>query len=161
MRNPLFPFSIGVLVALTFVLAGGVAFNTADAESDVAAINKIFDLYAKGVNTGDAALWGSLWDDKGIQMPPDAPAVLGKAQIRAGAESRFPQFNTQIAIANEETWVFGNLAFSRGTFTRSRTPKAGGETTLYNGKYLTILKKQPDGSWKIFRDIFNSNVPPK
>ena len=29
------------------------------------------------------------------------------------------------------------------------------------GKYLTILKKQTDGSWKIYRDCFNSDVPPK
>ena len=29
---------------------------------------------------------------------------------------------------------------------------------VVDGKYLTILKKQPDGSWKIHRGAFNSNV---
>lgn len=27
------------------------------------------------------------------------------------------------------------------------------------GKYLTVWKKQPDGNWKIVRDIFNSDKP--
>ncbi len=161
MRNLLLQFGITLAVALMLLLAVGSTPSTTGAQPDVAAINKILELYAKGVNTGDAALWGSLWDNKGIRMPPDAPAVLGKAQIRAGAEGRFAQFNSQIAITNEETWVFGNLAFARGTFTLSRTPKAGGETAFYDGKYLTVFRKQADGSWEIFRDIWNSNLPPK
>lgn len=161
MKISLMQFSIGVLVGLIMSPAGGAVLQVAGAQPDVAAINKIWELYAKGVNTGDAALYGSLWDDKAIRMDSDAPAVFGKAQIQAGAESRFSQFNAKITITNEETWVAGNWAFSRGTFTRSRTPKAGGETAVYDGKYLDILKKQADGSWKIFRDCYNSNVPPK
>lgn len=27
------------------------------------------------------------------------------------------------------------------------------------GKYLTVFRKQADGSWKIFRDCFNLDVP--
>jgi len=40
------------------------------------------------------------------------------------------------------------------------TPKAGGKTIKLDGKYLTILERQADGSWKIAIDCFNSNVPP-
>ncbi len=37
--------------------------------------------------------------------------------------------------------------------------KEGGEAVTVDGKYMTILQRQPDGSWKIHRDIVNSNVP--
>jgi ketosteroid isomerase-like protein len=37
--------------------------------------------------------------------------------------------------------------------------KDGGEPIPYDGKFLTIFKRQSDGSWKIHRDIYNSNVP--
>lgn len=30
-----------------------------------------------------------------------------------------------------------------------------------HGRYMNLWKRQPDGSWKIFRDISNSSVPPK
>ena len=101
-----------------------------------------------------------MWTDNGIQMAPDAPAVIGKEQIRAKYESIFPQFIFKMAITNEEIRVAGDWAFSRGNGTFSMTPRAGGETIEIDGKYLTILERQTDGSWKIARDCFNYNAPP-
>ena len=131
-----------------------------DVEADIAAINELWNQYASAVTTGDLDLWISLWTDNGIQMAPDAPAVIGKEQIRAKYESIFGQVIFKMAITNEEVRVAADWAFSRGTYTASITPKAGGETTEIDGKYLTILERQTDGSWKIVRDCFNSNVPP-
>jgi len=37
--------------------------------------------------------------------------------------------------------------------------KQGGEPVLIDGKYMSIPARQPDGSWKLHRDAFNSNVP--
>ena len=132
-----------------------------DVEADIAAINEIWNQYTVGLNTGDLDLWISLWADNGIQMPPGTPAVIGKEKIRAKYESIFPQFIFKMAITNEEVRVARNWAFSRGTYTLSTTPKAGGKTTKIAGKYLTILERQADGSWKIARDCFNSNLPPQ
>lgn len=161
MRSRLLRPAVAVIVALALLLAGSATRGAAGAQTDVAAINKIWDLYTKGVNTGDLNLWISLWDENGIQLAPDAPAVVGKAAIRTKYAKIFPQVTLKIAITNREVRVAGEWAYSRGTYTLSVTPKAGGETSLTDGKYLTILRKQADGSWKIFRDIFNSNVPPK
>lgn len=127
-------------------------------EADVAAINEIWNQYASSVISGDLDTWISMWTDSGIQMAPDAPAVIGKEQIRAKYESIFPQFIFKMAITNKEIRVAGDWAFSRGTYSASMTPKAGGETIEIDGKYLTILEKQTDGSWKIIRDCSNSNV---
>lgn len=130
-----------------------------DVEADITAINELWNQYASAVTTGDLDLWISLWADNGIQMAPEAPAVIGKEQIRAKYESIFPQFSFKMAIKNQETSVAGDWAYARGTYTLSMTPKAGGETVYIDGKFLTILKRQVDGFWKIFRDCFNSNVP--
>jgi ketosteroid isomerase-like protein len=40
------------------------------------------------------------------------------------------------------------------------TPKEGGQTIRGRGKFLSILKKQADGSWKFAIDCFNDNTPP-
>ncbi len=136
------------------------AAKQATTEADAAAINEIWIQYAGNISSGDLDSWMSLWADKGVQMAPDAPAVIGKEQIRAKYESIFPQSNFKMAIANEEVKVAGDWAFSTGTYTASITPKAGGETAEIAGKYLTILERQADGSWRIVRDCFNSNVPP-
>lgn len=133
--------------------------GSSDVEADTTAINKIWNQYTVGCNTGDLDLWISLWTDNGIQMPPDTPARIGKEQIREKMKPLFDQFIIKIAITCEEVRVTGDLAFSRGTYTISTTPKAGGETTKLSGKYLTIFERQADGSWKIARDCFNYNAP--
>jgi uncharacterized protein (TIGR02246 family) len=129
-------------------------------EADIEAINEIWNQYILGANTSDLELWLSLWDENGIRMAPDDPAAFGKEQIRAQMEPLFGQFNTEIAINNEEVQIAGDWAFSRGAFILSLTPKVGGETTKFEGKYLSILERQADGSWKIARDCFNYNAPP-
>jgi uncharacterized protein (TIGR02246 family) len=131
-----------------------------DVEADIASINEIWNQYALAIKTDDFDLWISLWEDDGIQMPPDAPAVFGKEQIRVVNERKFEPFEVNMTINNDEVHIDGDLAFSRGAYTASLTPKTGGETINLIGKYLTILKKQTDGSWKIYCDCFNSDVPP-
>jgi len=132
----------------------------ADVEADIDAINEVLNQYANGINTGDLDLWISLWADDGIQMAPDAPAVVGKEQIRAKYESIFPQFNLNMTVTLKEMKVAGDWAFTRGTYTLSMTPKEGGETIKIDGKSLAILERQADGTWKIARDCFNYNAPP-
>jgi ketosteroid isomerase-like protein len=41
------------------------------------------------------------------------------------------------------------------------TPRKAGSKPLptEEGKYVTVLKKQGDGSWKITYDIWNANGP--
>ena len=124
-----------------------------------AALNDIWRRYAASLNAGDISRWMELWTDDGVQMPPDEPAVVGKEQIRGRNRAVLDQFTFNMEhITNLEVEEAGNLAFARGRFGATLTPKGEGKPIVVDGKYLTILKKQPDGSWKIHRDAFNSNV---
>jgi uncharacterized protein (TIGR02246 family) len=132
----------------------------ADVEADIAAIENVMDQYAVCVNTGDLELWLSLMTDDTIKMPPDAPAIFGKEELRASNKPLFDNFTLEMALFPEEAQVDGDLGFARGTYTFLLTPNEGGEPLYMVGKYLTILKRQADGSWKISHDCYNSNVPP-
>lgn len=94
-------------------------------------------------------------------MPPGEAAVVGKDNILARNSAVFEPFDVSMSITNEEVVAEGNWAYARGVYEATLTPKAGGEDIKVDGKYVTILQKQPDGTWKIYRDIFNSNVPPE
>ncbi len=94
-----------------------------------------------------------------MRMPPNAPPLIGKEAIRAAYQSTLDQFTGEITLSLEEVEFGGDWAFVRGTSPVTLTPKAGGELIQDEGKYLSIRKKQPDGSWKIFRTIWNSNNP--
>jgi len=131
-------------------------------EDDIAAIEEVLNQYAVSSNAGDFELWLSLHADDVVKMPPDAPAIFGKEDLRANFKPFFDDFNTSCVLYPEEAQVSGDLGFARGTYSISITPKAGGETisVMPDGKYSTICKRQADGSWKIYIDCYNSNVPP-
>jgi ketosteroid isomerase-like protein/Tol biopolymer transport system component len=131
-----------------------------DVEADITAIEEVLNQYAIGCNTGDLELYMSLHADDIVKMPPDAPATFGKEELRASAKPGFDNFTSEAVLYPEETQVDGNMGFTRGNYTLSLTPKAGGEPIFVDGKYLTICKRQADGSWKISHDCWNSNVPP-
>ncbi|MEZ4715138.1 MAG: hypothetical protein R2851_03465 [Caldilineaceae bacterium] len=65
-----------------------------------------------------------------------------------------------MVIKNVEVIHGPDVTVARGFYTATVTPNAGGEDIYVDGKYMSVLKQQPDGSWKLYRDIFNSNVPP-
>ena len=131
-----------------------------DQAAAAAAVNEIWKEYSASLNAGDLDRWMALWTEDGIQMPPDEPAVVGKERIRARNQRVADQFKFDIAITNAEVRTGGDWAFSRGTYRATLTPKQGGKPIPIDGKYMTVLTRQGDGSWKIHRDIFNSNVPP-
>jgi ketosteroid isomerase-like protein len=56
----------------------------------------------------------------------------------------------------------GDLAVAVGTYRMAVTPKKAGAKPLpvEQGKYIEVMKKQPDGSWKIVYDIWNADTPP-
>ncbi|GAH25945.1 unnamed protein product, partial [marine sediment metagenome] len=60
---------------------------------DITAIKEVLPQYAVAVNTGDFDLWISLWADDGVQMPPGAPAKIGKEQIGKAAKPAFDKMN--------------------------------------------------------------------
>lgn len=84
-------------------------------KSDISAIKEKLQKYAATCNAGDFEGWISLWTDDGIQMPPGAPARVGKDQIKAGMKPAFDHYILKVTMNNEETRVSGSWGFARGT----------------------------------------------
>jgi len=62
------------------------------------------------------------------------------------------------AVKTEDVMVAGDLALETGTYGWTLQPKSGSEIKD-KGKYLTAWKRQADGSWKVIRDIGNTDLP--
>ncbi len=148
----------------TAFLAGCASFGAQTTESDVAAIKQVWVSYVDSAQKGDAARYLALWDTGGIQMRPDAPSRTKAdldTQVPVQMKARVDAMDLIMTIDVQEITVSRPWAYSRGVYTQTLVNKATKASTLIDGKFLTILKLQEDGSWKIFRDCFNSNVPPK
>ncbi len=143
------------------VLTEYMTKEKADVEADIAAINELWHQYDIATTSGDLELYVSLWDDSGISMGPDVPATIGIEQIRTSMEGFFEVFNLEgIPIVVEEAVVAGDWAFTRVAFRISVTPKGEPEASPRSGKALSILKRQADGSWKVYIDCWRYDEPP-
>jgi len=130
-------------------------------QADITTIKELYDQYCSYANVGELDNFLSIWDDNAIRMEPDNPSFIGKENVKKFFELSFGAFNINVATYGEiEIQILGDTAFSRGTYTLSLTPKEGGPKTTIDGKWLDILKRQADGSWKIYIDMVNFNSPP-
>jgi uncharacterized protein (TIGR02246 family) len=148
-----------LLAALALLLAVPAAMAQTH-EEDVTAIQKLWQRYTAVGKAGDLQGWVDLWTRDGIRLMPGAPPAIGIDAVRASMEATMAQFDSDGEMNLQETVVAGDWAYSWGTYVMTMTPKAGGASMTIDGKFMTILQRQPDGSWKIHRDMFNSNVPP-
>jgi len=127
--------------------------------SDKALINELLGEYIAAIKAGDIDRWMAVWSPEGKQMPPGALARVGLEEIRQGNSPMFDLFDTEMTVYPDEMRVLGDHAYGHGNYDYTMTPKEGGRTINGSGKFLSIFKKQTDGSWQFACDCFNDNAP--
>ena len=71
--------------------------------------------------------------------------------------SFLPQFSSIEQTASlEEVEVAGDWAFAWGSESFVLVPRGGGSPIQMQGAGMSILRRQPDGSWKFARGINNT-----
>ncbi len=91
-------------------------------------------------------------------MPPGLPVTEGRETIYAQVSGNLEQFSwSEFEIHVAEVQVAGDWAYARGTYTANGTLIASSDPIFVDDKFMSIFQRQSDGSWKLHRDIFNSN----
>ena len=111
------------------------------------------------LSRGDLDSLMSAYADDVISLPPNQPALVGKAAVQTMWEQALTDFAIEVSVNVEEVEVAGSWAFERGTFKMKLSPRAGGAPIEDTGKYLDVLRQQADGSWKYSRVSWNSSQP--
>jgi uncharacterized protein (TIGR02246 family) len=131
------------------------------APADTPSINDLRSGYQAAFNAGDAAALAALFTDNAVSLPDHRAPIEGRAAIQQDFQNQFAQVSGNIQIMPVDTEINGETAYERGTYSMTVTPKAAGSAPMTeDGKYIVILKKQPNGSWLIQNDINNTSVPP-
>ncbi len=130
-------------------------------ETDQQKVIAVADEEAAAIETGDARRYLALLADDALFMPPNSLAKQGE-ELREWLRDFVERFRVQyLRFTHDETVVEGSLAYHRFIYGWIVTPKAGGETLTGHGKGLHILRRQPDGGWKIAREIWNTIPAPE
>jgi uncharacterized protein (TIGR02246 family) len=126
-------------------------------DDDVAAIISLRDRWVQAELEGDWDAWATLLTEDAVQMPPNHSAIEGRTAIKAWAET-FPTI-TDVAFTPIETNGRDGLAYIRGTYSITIMAEGMPEPVTDSGSYVQILRKQPDGSWRVAIGIWNSDLP--
>jgi uncharacterized protein (TIGR02246 family) len=128
-------------------------------DADLAAIARTTAALLEAVNASDADRCVSLWADDGVLMPPHHPSVHGRQAIRDYFRNLFSRSRFTFMLVSSEIQVAGNTAVERLTYTASIWTATGSSPVEDFGKGLHVYRREPDGSWKLTQDIWNSNQP--
>ncbi len=122
-------------------------------DADIAAIRNTIDSFVQANLASDWAAAAALFNEDAVRMPAHEPMIVGRAAILASMEAE-PVTFTQWSNEPLEIDGRGDLAYARGTYslTVAGMPQAV-------GKYVWILRQQPDGSWLTAVGIWNLDLP--
>lgn len=127
--------------------------------NDITSIREFMNHAGEAVNSGDVEAEVQRFTEDGIYMWPGVPAIEGHDSLRAWFERRFSNVEVNLESESLELKVCGDWAFERGRSVAKIRRKGSDEVQTVRGKYLNILQRQSNGSWRIARRIRNSDHP--
>ncbi len=133
--------------------------ETIEGKLDLDAIDQGRSRHVAALNAGDAGAWAAEFAEDAVQMPPHFPANVGLKAIQGWSGGFLSMFRCHFSLDVDEIRVAGDWAIERGRYTIKLTPSGGGPAMDDVGKYITIYERQAKSSWKITRDIWNSDLP--
>ena len=112
-------------------------------------------LFAAAMGRGDAAGVASCYTIDAEFMAGGAPSVQGRDNIQAAIATYISQGFTEYTVLSTIVYADSGIIGVQEAYTLSQ--KGGANKDI--GKSIQLWK-QEDGSWKIFRDCFNSDLTP-
>jgi ketosteroid isomerase-like protein len=143
----------------TATLAGNPAPDVAAVRQAIETNNARFDSAAM---KGDSATLVGLYSDDAVLMLSNVPAARGHDAIAKAFGGMTSSMRVSaFKLTTQDVIAAGDYAMETGAFDMTSQAAKAGKPVRDTGKYLVLWKKQADGSYKILRDIANSDLPMK
>lgn len=149
-----------IIGAIIFLLLSTSAALSQTDTKNLDALRAAEAAWLKTYEGKDVGKTVAFFDDQGSLLWPNTPRSTGKSAITKATTGVFaiPDFKIewhpdQVAVARS-----GELGYISGTYI-STFKDASGKPASDKGKYLTVWKKQGDGSWKVLLDMYNTDLP--
>ncbi len=145
--------AVALVVALAACGGGGEEPSVPEGmglpDEDVRTILSIDRSFQEAVRNGDWQVLRGLYADDAVHMPSGHGAVEGVDSILAYWAETLPAdgiagFNTDTDVIHGDA----TIGYHRGTWTSD-------DEMAPSGKLLWVLRRMPDGQWKIVADMYN------
>lgn len=126
-----------------------------DTAEAAAAVEQVEQQMLVAFQAKDAARLTALYAPDAVVATPGRPAVKGIEAIGKVNKEDLADPNFKLSFANEKTDVAasGDLAYTIGNFNVTYTNSQTKQPESGTGSYVTVYRKQADGSWKAAADF--------
>jgi len=136
------------------------ASDSATAANVKASVESTTAAFHDALRTNDTTAFFSHVDPDVKMIPPGEAPVKGIDALHTWYHAFLGQYTTSsLKLSEKEVFVEGDWATEVGTYEWGLKPVAGGADVVDRGHYMQVWKKQADGTWKFYREIWNSEIP--
>lgn len=100
--------------------------------------------------------------DDAVLMSPGSRPSSGQEAIRSTLKEMVSDSALSLKFKARRIDIAksGDIAYTEGSYTLTMTDPATKKPINDKGSYVTVYRKQSDGSWKAVSDIASSEMPP-
>lgn len=139
-------------VSLASLLVGCGGRTGADSRAaDDQALRDLVDRTVAAAGQRDIASYSKYYAPKWISALPGVPI----SELTGPLKMQFPTgYAIKMVTVKTEISAGGDLGYAVGTYEQT-APDKSGVLTHTVGKWLSVFRKQPDGSWGAIADTYN------
>jgi ketosteroid isomerase-like protein len=132
------------------------------AQNDLDAIRAVDSAFGAAADAGNVDGVVSVYATNAALLPPNLPPQKGRGAIKSFWGGFLSAYTVRFELGSDAVEGRGDLAYNMGHYRFTAVPKVKADPGVADeGKFLEILKKQPDGSWKYVVDMYSSNLTPQ
>jgi len=155
--------SLWMVFACATLLAGcerqdPIRRTPATAASDEKAFAATTGAFHETLRNNNVTGFMSYIDDKAIIAPPGDQPVSGKKAVQQWYKDFLRKYRTSsLDLTGKEVFVGERWATEFGRFDWGLAPLDGSAMVLDHGTYMQVWRRQPDGTWRFAREVWNSS----
>ena len=107
--------------------------------------------FSQAVAEGGGKAFGNWFAEDGVTLNNGKPAILGRTAIAAQAQWDPKTYQLSWVPQGAQMGPSNDMGFTWGHY-EGRSKDKNGEPVVISGRYFTVWKKLPNGSWKVALD---------
>jgi ketosteroid isomerase-like protein len=150
-----------VLLFVIFLSLSGCSVSEDSMQSEVSASK--FELgqmnrdFAAALNAKDAKAAAAAYTEDAVLIPPGEPLVRGRAAIEKYWAGAIELGGIRdVSVESMDALSSGSLGYETGSFVLT-VNGPDGEAVIDRGRYIELLRLQPDGQWLSTHGIWNAS----
>lgn len=123
-------------------------------KADLGQMNRDF---AAALNAKDAKAAAALYTEDAVLIPPGEPLVRGREAIEEYWRGAIELGGVRdVSVETMDALSSGSLGYETGTFVLTANGPDG-EAVIDRGRYVELLRREPDGRWLSTHGIWNAS----